>query len=186
MLRALEILAPVVRPLALEITLGPLEPETFSVEQREIRRIATRTLPVGVAHQSAFADSPPVELVDALTPEHVMRALTPAEPGWDVDTITASVTAARVYTTDLSFERMPSHPVPTIEIDGAPWIVGPIDVQGYSREPPIALSWKQDYGDLRLTIDARWTLWWIDDSPERAGLRAAERALDAAGFTLGP
>lgn len=185
-LRALEILTPVVRPLALEVSLGTLDTDTFAVEPREVRRIAIRSLPVGVANLSAFADPPPVELVDVLTFEHVMRVLTPTEPGWDVATITAPVTAARVHATKLAFERLPSRPVPTMEIDGATWVVGPIDAPGYRLAPPIALSWRQDYGDLQLTVAARWNLWSMSGSAELAGLRAAERFLDAAGFAITP
>lgn len=185
-LRALEILQPVVRPLALEIALGPLDPETFAVESREIRRIAVRAIPPGVANPSGIADPPQVEQVDRMSPEVIERALTPSQPGWDLSVVTATVTAARIGSDELVIDTMPSRSVPTIELDGARWVVGPVDAPGYRLSPPIALSWEQMWGDLQVTIDARWSLWWPVDSAEFAGLRAVERALDAAGFTAAP
>jgi len=125
-----------------------------------------------------------VELVDALTPDVVLRAITPPQPGWDIASITTPVTAARVATDDLVFERGPALRVPTIAFDGARWVVGPIDASGVRQAPPISLAWQQAWGDLRLTIDAAWSLWGIPASAELTGLRAAERALDAAGFTV--
>jgi hypothetical protein len=66
--RALEILQPVVRPLALEITLGPLDPETFAVTPAESRRIASRAIPPGVANLSAFEQPAEIELVETSRP----------------------------------------------------------------------------------------------------------------------
>jgi len=182
-LRTLEILHPVVRPLALEISFGPVEPETFAVAGIESRWLASRAIPAGVANLSAFEQPAAIELVDELTADVMARALTPPHPGWDFATITASVTAARVTTSELTIEQMPSHPVPVIARDGERWAVGPINVQGYRLAPPIALGWRQDFGDVELTIEALWSLWWLTASAEHTGLRAAERALDAAGFS---
>ena len=81
---------------------------------------------------------------------------------------------------------MPAHAVPVLVLDGERWAVGPIDVQGYRLAPPIALRWRQEWGDVELTIEAFWSLWWQTDSAELAGLRAAERALDDAGFSAQP
>jgi hypothetical protein len=184
--RALEILHPVVRPLALEITLGPLDPETFAVAPAESRRIASRAIPSGVANPSAFEQPAEIELVDDLTADVLLRALTPAQPGWDFATITASVTAARVTASELTIDRMPAHAVPMLVLDGEHWAVGPIDAQGYRLAPPIALRWRQEWGDVELTIEALWSLWWQTDSAELAGLRAAERALDDPGFSAQP
>lgn len=90
--RTLGILRPVVRPLALEITMGPLDPETFSVTHELTRRLASRAIPAQVSHQSAFAVSPEPELVDSLTPDVVWRALMPAEHDRDLHTVSAPVT----------------------------------------------------------------------------------------------
>ena len=182
--QALEILAPIVRPLALEITLGPMDPETFAVTTAESRRLASSAIPAGVAHQSAFAHSAEIEVVDSLTSDAVLRALTPREAGWEFSTIVTLVTSARVYVSDLVLERMPSLPVPTLEADGGRWVVGPLDAPGYRLLPPIRLTWRQEWGDLSLAIEAFWSLWWQTDSAEYAALRAAEQALDAAGFTV--
>jgi hypothetical protein len=181
--QALEILRPVVRPLALEITLGPLEPETFAVTPTTNRRLASRAIPAGVAHQSAFAHSAEVEVVDAITPDLVLQAITPEAPGWDFATIEALVTAARTSERETIIDRMPSRAVPMLELDGGRWLVGPIDAPGYRLQPPIRLRWRQQWGELSLIIQALWSLWWQTGSPEHTGLRAAERALDAAGFT---
>lgn len=185
-LRALDVLSPVVRPLALEIVLGPLHLDTFAVEPGETRRLAVRSIPPGVAHPSALAHPVPVEIVDALTPDTVLRAITPPYANWDIASVTATVTAARVSTDDLVFDQMPTRRLPVIELDGARWVVGPLDEIGYRLTPPIAVTWKQEWGDLRLTVEAAWSLWWPNDSAERAGLRATERALAAAGFTTEP
>jgi hypothetical protein len=186
-LRALDILAPVVRPLALEISFGPLDPETFAVyPEIEIRRLATPAIPAGVANRSEYESSAEIELVDALTADVVARALTPPHPDWDVATIRATVTAARVFETELTIERLPALPVPVVVLDRERWAVGPIDVPGCRREPPVGLLWRQEYGDIVLRIEAFWTLWWQTDLPEYAGLRAVERALDAAGFPQTP
>jgi hypothetical protein len=183
-LRALEVLQPVVRPLALEIVLGPLHLDTFAVEPSETRRLAVRTIPAGVAHPSTFTPPVAVELVDALTPDTVLRAITPPQANWDIASVTATVTAARVASDELVFDQLPTQRMPVIELDGAPWVVGPLDEPGYRLTPPIALIWKQAWGDLRLTVESAWSLWWPTESAERAGLRAVERALDAAGFTI--
>jgi hypothetical protein len=186
-LRALEILSPVVRPLALEISFGPLDPQTLAVTgEAEIRRLAARTIPAGVANPTAYARTAEPELVDDLTGDVLVRALTPPHPDWDVATVRASVTAARVTATDLAIEEMPARQVPVITLDGARWAVGPIDAPGYARKPPIALTWRQEYGDILLIVEAYWTLRWSTISAEYAGLRAAEQALDAAGFPQTP
>jgi hypothetical protein len=186
-MRALEILSPVVRPLALEISFGPLDPVTFAVwTETDIRRLAIRAIPDGVANRSAYARPVEIERVDELTDDVVRRALTPPHPDWDVATIRAPVTAARVTATDLTIEEMPSRQVPVIVLDGERWAVGPIDAQGYRLKPPIALTWHQDYGDIVLRVEAYWTLWWSTISAECAGLRSAEQALDAAGFPQTP
>jgi hypothetical protein len=185
-LRALDVLSPVVRPLALEIVLGPLHLDTFAVEPGETRRLAVRSIPAGVAHPSAFAHPVPVELVDALTPDTVLRAITPPHANWDIASVTATVTAARVSTDDLVFDQLPAQRMPVIELDGARWLVGPLDETGYRLTPPIAVTWRQEWGDLRLTLEAAWSLWWPVESAERAWLCAAARALDAAGFTIEP
>jgi hypothetical protein len=138
--QALEILAPVVRPLAFEITLGPMDPETFAVTTVENRRLASNAIPAGVAHQSAFAHSAEVEFVDCLAPDAVIHALTSREAGWDFSTVVTLVTSARVYVSDLVLERMPSLPIPTLEADGSRWVVGPLDVPGYRLLPPIRLT----------------------------------------------
>lgn len=182
--RALEILHPVVRPLAIEITLGPVDPETFAVTPITSRRLASSAIPAGVAHQSAFARSTEVEVVDSLTADAVIRALTPENPGWDFATTVALVTMARTYASDLIIDRMPSLAVPMLEADGGRWVVGPVDVPGYRLLPPIGLTWRQEWGDLQFTIEAFWSLWWQTASAEYAALRAAERALDAAGFVI--
>lgn len=182
--RALEILHPVVRPLALEITLGPMDPETFAVTPMTSRRLASSAIPADVAHQSAFAHPAEVEVVDSLTPDIVIRALTPENPGWDFATSVALVTMARTDASDLTVDRMPSLAVPTLEADGGRWVVAPVDVPGYRLLPPIGLTWRQEWGDLQLTIEAFWSLWWHTTSAEYAALRAAERALDAAGFVV--
>lgn len=181
-MRVLEILRPVVRPLALEITFGLMEPETFAVTAVETRRIASRAIPAGVANRSAFEQPAELELVDELTTDVVARALAPPHPGWDIETVTAAVSAARVTEVELTIERQPSLRVPVIDLDGERWAVGPLDVQGYRLAPPIALAWRQSYGDVELTIEAFWTLWWQTGSVEYNGLQAAEQALDAAGF----
>ena len=178
-MRALEILSPVVRPLALEISFGPLDPVTFAVwTETDIRRLAMRAIPDGVANRSAYARPVEIKRVDELTDDVVRRALTPPHPDWDVATIRAPVTAARVTATDLTIEEMPSRQVPVIVLDGERWAVGPIDAQGYRLKPPIALTWHQDYGDIVLRVEAYWTLWWSAIS--------AEQALDAAGFPENP
>jgi hypothetical protein len=180
--RVLELLHPLVRPLALEITLGAMDPETFGVTPTTSRRLVSRVIPAGVACHSALAEPGELTVVDSLTPGVVMRALTPGEPGWDFCTISALVTAARVHTSELRIDRMPSLGVPSLEIDGAPWIVGPLDVAGSRLLPPISLRWHQEWGDLLFTMEALWSLWWETGSAEHAALRAAEQALDAAGF----
>ncbi|MBB5774409.1 hypothetical protein [Nonomuraea jabiensis] len=186
-MRTLEILSPVVRPLALEISFGPLDPETFAVSpETETRRLATPAIPAGVANQSAYAEPAEIELVDELTADVVARALTPPYPDWDVGTIRATVTAARVSATDLTIEQLPSRHVPVVVLDGERWAVGPIDALGYRLQPPVALVWRQEYGDILLRIEAFWTLWWQTDSAEYVSLRAAEQALDAAGFSPTP
>ena len=77
-MRALEILSPVVRPLALEISFGPLDPVTFAVwTETDIRRLAMRAIPDGVANRSAYARPVEIERVDELTDDVVRRALTP-------------------------------------------------------------------------------------------------------------
>lgn len=182
--RALEILAPVVRPLAFEITLGPMDPETFGVTHEDSRRLASSAIPAGVAHKSAFEHPAEIELVDSLTPDVVMRALTPREPGWDFSTVVTRVTAARVHESELVFQRMPSLPVPTLEADGSRWVVGPLDAPGYRHFPPIRLTWRQEWGELLLAIHAFWDQWWQTNAAEYAALRAADQALDAAGFTV--
>jgi hypothetical protein len=140
-MRALEILSPVVRPLALEISFGPLDPVTFAVwSETDIRRLAMRAIPDGVANPTAYARPVEIERVDELTEDVVRRALTPSHPDWDVATIRAPVTAARVTATDLTIEEMPSRQVPMIVLDGERWAVGPIDAPGYRLRPPIALT----------------------------------------------
>jgi hypothetical protein len=182
-LRAIEVLAPVVRPLAVEISFGPLDPDTFRVARiEETRRIAVRDLPDGVVDASDFADPPEPLLVDELTADVLTQALTPPQPDWDIAKVRASVTAARITATDLTIEQLPSRPVPEIEFDGDRWVVGPLDAQGLRLLPPIALTWRQEYGDVVLFVEAFWSPWWRTDTPEHAGLRAVEQALTAAGF----
>lgn len=182
-LRALEILAPVVRPLALEISFGPLDPDTFAVGASiDSRRIAVRKLPDGVVDASAFAHSLEPVQVDELSVEVLEQALTPPHPEWDIATIRTSVTAARVTGVDLMIEQLPSHQVPVIELDGDRWAVGPLDVPGLRMQPPVALTWSQDYGDIVLAVEAFWSPWWQTTSAEYAGLRAVRQALTAAGF----
>jgi hypothetical protein len=180
--QALEILHPVVRPLALEITMGPLDPETFSVTHELTRRVASRDIPAQVAHQSAFATSPEPELVDSLTPDIVSRALTPAEHDWDIYTVSALVTAARIRVEHPRVERMPSFDIPTLEADGDRWVVGPIDAPGCRFLPPVGLLWRQEWGDLELSIEAFWSLWWQIGSAEHTALSDTEQALDASGW----
>ncbi|MDN3358583.1 hypothetical protein [Actinomadura sp. DC4] len=183
-LQALEILRPVVRPLAIEITMGSLDPETFASDFELIRRVASRTIPAGVAHQSAFAESPEAELVDSLTPDVVLEALTPAESDWDIHSVRALVTAARTEVANPRIDRMPSLEVPTLEMDGERWLVGPVDEPGYRLQPPISLRWQQERGELRLSVEAFWSLWWQLGSAEHTALREAERALDESGFQV--
>lgn len=185
-MRALEILSSVVRPLALEISFGPLDSETFAVTEVETRRLASRAIPAGVANLSAFEEPAVLELVDELTVDVVERALTPPQPDWDVATIRASVTAARVGATELTIEQLPSRQVPVAVLDGEPWAVGPIDAHGCRLAPPIALTWRQDFGDIELTVEAFWSLWWQTASAEYARLRAAEQALNDSGFSPTP
>jgi hypothetical protein len=180
--RALEILRSIVRPLSLEITFGPMDPDTFAVTPVMSRRVASRSIPGGVAHQSALAQPAEIELVDSLTPDVVMNALTPRDSGWDFSTIAALVTAARTDARELHIDRIPTLRVPMTDADGARWAVGPIDVGGGRLLPPIGLLWQQEWGDLELTIEAFWSLWWSPGSAEYVALRDAERELDTAGF----
>lgn len=179
---ALEILQPVVRPLALEITFGAMDPETFAVGPVTSRRIASRELPAGVACQSALARPAELETVDTITPEILTRVLTPPSPGWDFSTIRVLVTAARSDAIELQIDRMPSRSIPILEADDGRWVVGPIDAPGDRLSPPIGLLWQQEWGDVQLTVQSFWSLWGQSGSSEHAVLRAAESALDAAGF----
>jgi hypothetical protein len=60
--------------------------------------------------------------------------------------------------------------------------VGPLEVSGQVWPAPVAVSWQQYWGLMQLRLQARWELWFEMNRPEYEGLRAAERALDAAGF----
>lgn len=95
--------------------------------------------------------------------------ITPEAPGWDFATIEALVTAARTSERDPIIDRMPSRAVPMLELDGGRWLVGPIDAPGYRLQPPIRLTWRQQWGELSLTIQALWSLWWQTGSPEHTG-----------------
>src|SRR5262245_61598285 len=183
-IQALELIQTVVRPLALEITLGPMDAETFAVTPVESRRVASRGIPEGVAFQSAFSPAGPLEVVDSLTADAVARALTPEQSNWDIATVSALTTAAYTSADTLQVEQMPSVISPIIEMDGVRWAVGPIDLPGSRLIPPIGIRWHQEWGDLQLDIEALWSPWWQTSSAEYAALRAAEKALDDAGFRM--
>lgn len=182
--QALELIQTVVRPLALEITLGPMDAETFAVTPVESRRVASRGIPAGVASQSALSPASPLEVVDSLTADAVARALTPEQADWDFATISAITTAAYTSADALELEQMPSVTAPIIEMDGVRWAVGPLDLPGARLIPPVGIRWHQEWGDLQLVIEAFWNPWWQTSSAEYAALRAAEKALDDAGFRV--
>ena len=79
---------------------------------------------------------------------------------------------------------MPSVTAPIIEMDGVRWAVGPLDLPGARLIPPVGIRWHQEWGDLQLAIEAFWNPWWQTSSAEYAALRAAEKALDDAGFRV--
>lgn len=79
---------------------------------------------------------------------------------------------------------MPSVTVPMLELDALRWAVGPIDLPGARLLPPIGVLWQQGWGDLQLTIEAFWSLWWQTSTAEYAALRAAEQALDDVGYRM--
>lgn len=182
--QALELIQTVVRPLVLEITLGPMDAETFAVTPAESRRVASRGIPAGVASQSALSPAGPLEVVDSLTADAVTRALTPEQSNWDVATISALTTAAYTVADTLQLEQTPSATVPIVEMDDVRWAVGPIDLPGVRLIPPIGIRWRQEWGDLQLAVEAFWSPWWETSSAEYAALRAAEKALDDAGFRV--
>jgi hypothetical protein len=183
-IQALELVQPVIRPLALEVTLGPMDPETFAVTPVESRRVVSRRIPAGAVSESALSPASPLEVVDSLTADVVERALTPQQANWDVATISALTIAARTSADTLELERTPSRTAPMIEMDGIRWAVGPIDMPGARLIPPVGLRWHQEWGDLQLAIEAFWSPWWQTSTAEYAALRAAERALDDAGFRV--
>jgi hypothetical protein len=183
-IHALELIRTVVRPLALEITLGPMDAETFAVTPVESRRVASRGIPAGVACQTALSPAGTLEVVDSLTADAVARALTPEQTNWDFATVSALTTAAYTSANTLQVEQMPSVTSPIIEMDGVRWAVGPIDLPGARLIPPIGIRWHQEWGDLQLAIEALWSPWWQTSSAEYAALRAAEKALDDAGFRV--
>jgi len=123
-------------------------------------------------------------VVDSLTADAVTRALTPEQSNWDVATISALTTAAYTVADTLQLEQTPSATVPIVEMDDVRWAVGPIDLPGVRLIPPIGIRWRQEWGDLQLAVEAFWSPWWETSSAEYAALRAAEKALDDAGFRV--
>jgi hypothetical protein len=183
LLRSLEVLHDVVRPLALQVTLGPLHPQTFDVESvQEQRWVVVDPLPDGVAHRPFFEPTVPVRRVGAITPALVEELVTPAHDGWDWESVHALVTASRLEAPVLRLEEAPALPVPVRDIDGATWVVAPLDVSGQVWPAPVTVRWQQYWGLVRLQLEARWELWLEVERPEYQGLRRAERALDALGF----
>lgn len=184
-------LAPIVRPLAVEVAYcwRDLEVGMPSVDRdRSVRVLAVESLPPGTVVEPTRA-SVSVERVERIEPG-ALRAWVAApggeRPGEILDWLTVTTLAVAVRTADLVTEvRMADleRPIPAF----APgWFSAPVGVPGpgfYTRLLPILVELRTDNGFVSLEVLVHWALWFESGRPERAMLDHALATLCALGWT---
>ncbi|MDO9459942.1 MAG: hypothetical protein Q7N95_07475, partial [Alphaproteobacteria bacterium] len=199
-LAALQALAGVVQPLAANLSLQCIDPQTGyaiggtrpALAFHHLRRSA---LPAGVHGAALFAGAAcsQAPTLDAATlRDWVVDVLTGAgcatgtSVGWDSLRVDASL--ARLASADA--ESLPLLRAGTevalaaVEHDAqGAWASGPVDA--YPDQPPIALALSNDAGALRLTIAVHWSPWSEPASAEGMALARACEQLKAQGWTEG-
>ena len=185
---ALTALAPVFRPLAIEVEMGWREEDTGlpspSSLDAPLHLLAREGAERHVTLRPTVLHPPPPRLVPALDSAAVAACLTdgePPEPGLVLDWIEVRSVAAAVRS-ESGVEQLRIEGLGrAISAYEPHWFAGPVGEHGYEVWPPGVLRIRAE-DRLRLTLVLYWSEWLRPGTPERASVEAAIGRLREGGW----
>ena len=187
---ALTALAPVMRPLVIEVQLCWRELQTglpAYVPSPGRRRFAVAGAVPRVAVRPFWSDPPPLETVETIDRDLIASCLTgAAPPGPDLqeDWLEVNSTAMAVS----AFEPFDAIKVDLLEAPVPPyepsWFAGPISNagEGYEYVAPAQLTLRSE-GRVTLKLAVHWSRWLHQMTPEREAVLAGLSRLVDKGWT---
>ncbi|MFZ5445211.1 MAG: hypothetical protein ACOZQL_34795 [Myxococcota bacterium] len=182
-------LAPVFRPLALEVErcwreLDPGLPSRDATPQPVCRLVTSLAASSPVVPRPTIANPPSMEIVAALDRRALTACLedpSPTPPGVLLDwrVIRTIAAAVRSFAPGEEFLLRPAGKVVRALEPG--WFAGPLGTSGFEGWPPAQVIFVAE-DRVELALHVHWSRWRVPESPERSAFEHALTTLEDRGW----